>query len=632
MLVALTSLALAWVISVLMPFSTFQLATEDFQSFGRLELLAYAAIASTLVALVSALILAAIRKFLPRIFPFACAFVFSVAVLLYAQGNLIGLDYGLLDGQPIDWASLRVGGMINTAVWVLGLVGGTIMFGLVFRRNRDAALLTEFVFIGYLLVLISCCFFFSPKLESRPARMDDGNAMELSSDRNLVVFVLDSYDRGLFDFILARHPAVRKDLAGFTYFHNTMGRFPATALSLPHLVTGHEAGPDEDCEPRYREQCYADAPFLNEALRQGFEVDLYTDSSAGPFVADVQRLGCFGNADVSMTSLWTHQTFGMFRSLMRVSWFRYLPHAFKARYWEYLMRRGFSCDNTEGEDPAIRLERRLEEALASGRGFTIVPKRKVKIYHLYSVHTPKFTPEQGLASIGLVRQYRTAVEKAGLSDRTAFIVLADHGVLNRPHPIFLCSNGGEAFVEDGRPVSYRRMGDIWSSALTNRVVSVPAAGPSEMCVSSKDRTVFRKTFFESETTLFTGRLLELIRLSPNMDATGDHENERIVWDGKTGFVAIPIAPSLRGHALEVAFGFETEQAAELWARSARAQLMGNASVACGEQRGKAWVVSVPVEAIDPSGIFVRVILPTWLSAEPPPPPVVSITVRAFSAK
>jgi len=625
MLIVLTSLALAWVVFVLMPFGTFQLATEDFQSFGRMELLAYVAAASSLALAMGSLLLASVRKLLPRLFPFACAFVFSLAVMLYVQGNLIGLDYGLLDGQPIDWASMRVGGAINSAVWVVGLVGGTALFGSVIRRNREAAILTEFVFLGYLLILVSCCFVFSPKLVSRPARLNDGNLMELSSDRNLVVFILDSYDRGLFDYVLDRNPALRQDLAGFTYFHNTMGRFSATGMAVPQLVTGHIADPDEESDISYRNQCYADTPFLEEVVRQGFEVDLYTDPTVGPLVGEVRHLGCFGNADVSALSILSEQTFGMFRSLMRVSWFRYLPHAFKARYWDYLMRRGFSCANADGEDCSVRAERLLDENLALGKGFTIVPKRKVKIYHLNGVHTPKFTPEQALRSMDFVNRYRTAVEKAGLADCTSFIVLGDHGVLNRPHPIFLCSNGDKTFIEDNRPVSYRRMAEIWSSALTNRVVSVPAAKPEEMRVSSKDRTVFRKTFFESETTFFAGRLLELIRLSPNMDTTGNYEDERIVWDGTSGFLAIPIASSLRGHALEIAFVFETEQQAALWAESARVQLPGKDSGICGMQKGKAWTVPISVEAIDSSGVFVRLILPSWSSATPPPP-VASISL------
>lgn len=624
-LLFLSGISLAVVLCMLMPFGVFQTASEDFQVLDRTILLCYTLALALVVCSLLLLMLLAVGKRFPHCFRYACAFVFALAVMLYAQGNLIGLDYGILDGRPIDWDGFRVGGMINSILWAVVVIAGTLAFARLIRRNIEAAVLSEFCFCCYALIIFVCCFVCSPDCKEKPAHMDDGNLLEVSSDRNLIVFVLDSFDRALFDLALERHPEIRQTMSGFTYFHNTMGRFTSTAMSLPQLICGHVPDPAEGCQD-YRDQCYSDAPFLKSAKNHGFEVDLYADVSIAPRANVARSLGCFGNAEMEETPFWSARNFGILRSLMRVSFFKYLPHFLKPAYFRYLMRRGFGCANEDGEDADVRTERLLGERLGMDAPFEIVPGRKVKIYHLHGVHVPNFNLERAVDTLDLVSRYRAAMSTAGLLERTAFIVLADHGVLNRAHPMFLAGNSSGRFEEDPRPVSYRRMGDIWSSGLIGNVIEVPEATAAEMHPSATDRTVFRKDFIEFEATEFNGRRLELIRLSPNLDTVGDQETERISWNGQEGFLAIPIAPSIRSRPVVATFSFESPAQALSYAKAAPLAFADHHSPQNVEVQGSSMVVPIPETAIDHTGAFVRIYLARWPGGGPPPS-IVSVAMN-----
>jgi len=47
------------------------------------------------------------------------ALIFGLGVVIYSQGNLMPIDYGILDGQQIAWGEYIPWAIINTAIWVV---------------------------------------------------------------------------------------------------------------------------------------------------------------------------------------------------------------------------------------------------------------------------------------------------------------------------------------------------------------------------------------------------------------------------------------------------------------------------------------------------------------------------------
>lgn len=54
-------------------------------------------------------------------------YIFLIGLALYIQGNFFLVDYGQLDGQPINWSEFRIEGIISVCLFVTIIVVGTLL-------------------------------------------------------------------------------------------------------------------------------------------------------------------------------------------------------------------------------------------------------------------------------------------------------------------------------------------------------------------------------------------------------------------------------------------------------------------------------------------------------------------------
>ena len=54
------------------------------------------------------------------------AAIFLLAVALYVQGNYANIDYGILDGDAIDWSAFGTYAVLDTLGWLVFLAGGIL--------------------------------------------------------------------------------------------------------------------------------------------------------------------------------------------------------------------------------------------------------------------------------------------------------------------------------------------------------------------------------------------------------------------------------------------------------------------------------------------------------------------------
>lgn len=64
---------------------------------------------------------------IPNIWGTMVYYVFLLGISLYIQGNFILVDYGQMDGQPIDWSLYKVEGIVSVGLFVLIFVIGTFL-------------------------------------------------------------------------------------------------------------------------------------------------------------------------------------------------------------------------------------------------------------------------------------------------------------------------------------------------------------------------------------------------------------------------------------------------------------------------------------------------------------------------
>ena len=104
------------------------------------------------------------------------------------------------------------------------------------------------------------------------------NALSLSKEKNVIVFLTDALDGVYMDEAIERYPDLETELEGFTYYRNNISCYPGTFPMVIQMLTGLEY----DGEPALE---YADKAWEGESVpqilkRNGFNVNLYLDNAA----------------------------------------------------------------------------------------------------------------------------------------------------------------------------------------------------------------------------------------------------------------------------------------------------------------------------------------------------------------
>ena len=166
------------------------------------------------------------------------ALLFAVGVLLWAQGNLLMADYGLLTGEGLDLSREIWRVPYETALWV-GVVG----LAAVYAR----AISTIARFGSQLLIALQAMVLVSAMVTAGGDAQNDTpgwslppeDIYALSRQHNVIHIVLDAFPSWIFAELLEQErSAFDRDFSGFSFFADHLGAFPTTRASMPAMLTG----------------------------------------------------------------------------------------------------------------------------------------------------------------------------------------------------------------------------------------------------------------------------------------------------------------------------------------------------------------------------------------------------------
>ena len=177
-----------------------------------------------------------------RWFPRYVAALCAVGVLLWAQGNLLLADYGLLDGGGLDLASHAWRTPFEAGLWVCVLLLAVIFADRVARVAPVACV--ALVTLQATVLVVPVGRMATADAPSTPGaetawRLPPPEIYELSTTRNLIHIVLDKFPSRMFvDILDADRLAFDRDWPGFTFFANHLGTHPTTIFSMPAMLSG----------------------------------------------------------------------------------------------------------------------------------------------------------------------------------------------------------------------------------------------------------------------------------------------------------------------------------------------------------------------------------------------------------
>ena len=360
--------------------------------------------------------------------------IVALSALLWIQGNLLVWDYGVLNGEPIDWDPHFVKGLAELALWIPVLVMARQKPDLFLKRLRTACLFL----IAVQSISLGIFAARAPQAAFKRWEIDTSQKFAFSSSQNVVILVLDSFQSTLFQELLDENPEYRERFQGFTYFRNATSGYPTTVLSPTLIMTGHYYQNNMSVSEFINRSFVSKSSIVKALKERGFAIHMYPEQirwvTNDPEVVSniVPYKGGFSK-----------ETLARIGYLMEIASFRYSPHFIKQ--WTaticytrlaglHLPRIGLHSKND------IRFLNDLTKKFSAGAG-----TRVFKYYHLWGTHPPhhltrdlkikRFNPpgyaslkETARGCVELTDRVLQRFVKAGIYDNTVFFVIADHGL------------------------------------------------------------------------------------------------------------------------------------------------------------------------------------------------------------
>jgi hypothetical protein len=366
----------------------------------------------------------------------------ALGITIWAQGNLMVGDYGVLNGQDIDWSGHAWRNRHELALW-LSVPVVSVIFA---RKIFSTAVFASQVLIALQVVLLAYTALQADpdaraKWEGPPEAI-----FELSSKQNVFHFVLDGFQSDAFhDIVKAERAEMDRQYSGFTFFSNHMGAFPTTIVSIPAMLSGSVYRNQEPMR-RFIAKEFKRASIFRVMRDQGYRVDAVSGLSYDrPSATNYYRLP---------TPYVTYDAYVRFAGwqLADFALFRHSPHVLKPwiyndQSWRLQTQFGQSVDTPGRRYMPVNGQAFLADYTARMR--VAHDRPNYKYLHVGIPHWPvsvnadceyigaqsqrrRNYTDQARCGIRRVGAFLDKLRALGLYDSSLILISSDHGVALPP--------------------------------------------------------------------------------------------------------------------------------------------------------------------------------------------------------
>ncbi len=410
------------------------------------------------------------------------AFFTCILIYFYIQGNYIPRNYGVLNGEEIDWSSYTSYEIASIALAIACIIIGVVLC----VKFRDKITLfgtgvSVFLFLIQFVTILTLSVQNIDNTKSAAKYVNtEKNILELSEDKNVVVFLLDTFDGSYMnELISSDNKKCSEVFEDFTFYKDTLGAYPTTKCALPHILTG-KWYENEEPFADYVKKAYIDNKVYINFAEKDYKLDVYTDSM---FLAP--DIVTFENVEEGNYYISDNVKFA--KEIYTLVSFNYMPQQLKRFFFTDTdaisnLKESTTTSSSFSSD-TIRFVNKLEK-----EGLNVSRKGNLfKFYHLDGTHQPYTFGEdltsdanvnytyldETLGNIELVRKYIDQLKEKNLYDNTAIVILADHGQLGySQNPLFMIKNFGEKheFAVSDIKMTFDQLDEIWIALANNEIV------------------------------------------------------------------------------------------------------------------------------------------------------------------
>lgn len=392
----------------------------------------------------------------------------ALGLCAYLQGNWTFVNYGNMDGTPIDWSNYTTWSIINTALWIV--LTAAVVYIINFRKMLES--ICKYVFAGIIGIEIITLGTLVIGSVNKPINTDfslDGiDEFELSANKsNIIVLVADGFDGTDFLPVLDAEPSLREYFDGFTFYEDTCGTSIWSEESGITLLTGNQF----EVGPSFAENVknmYANTDLYDVLQSNNYETYIYCDEKmVSSDISDKIKNFNSTRSDIGNVK---EASGGIYKMVA----FRYMPHILKKHFWYSTM----DFSSFKGGESRLYLNYDVYSFLEENGVVTSETSNNVyqffwiqgphepvntdrycrKIEKVVQMNDDGYSEKQFEQTIGVVRLFTKLIESlkdAGVYDNTTVIFTADHGWDIRPNPLLLIKpeNSSGSLTVSSAPVS-----------------------------------------------------------------------------------------------------------------------------------------------------------------------------------
>ncbi|MDP1622335.1 MAG: sulfatase-like hydrolase/transferase [Bacteroidales bacterium] len=387
-----------------------------------------------------------------RLLRWYISILFAGGLLLYIQSSFLIWNYGLFDGNLIDWSKYRWQGYFDLLIWLVILI-----LALAFRKK----ILRFSSLVCWSLILLQGVLFIVPASSQNNKPVETNSGWEIPPDLynysdslNVIHFMCDGFQTDVFLECINEN-SFESTLEGFTVFRENITNADKTSISIPSIFSGDV----------YDGSVPVGEFFHKNISEKGFHNILYQNGFKVNFIPHISM------PQTNVTNYYTIPTLYkksekdecVYKAayLLDIGLFRVMPHFVK----QVINNGGnwrISTFFAESSNQQIR------SVVAFMQDYTkkIVVSGSKPVYHfifLYPPHPPNVIEKDGtIASeilpptrenyksqathtLNLFVDFLNGLKQNGLFEKSLIILQSDHGALFQP-----IINGNEILLETGR--------------------------------------------------------------------------------------------------------------------------------------------------------------------------------------
>lgn len=373
----------------------------------------------------------------PKITSVTIGLLIGIATAVWIQSQLLVWNFGLLNGQKINWSSWKMQMWLEGSVWVV-VIALMIIVSVKKHRKLESHILIGMYLAGFFSIAIGLISVTTNKSKN----ITDSEFQDIFSfhlKNNVLVIILDTYQSDYFEYIANNYPEEVSTLDGFTFYRNTACKFPSTKASLPSIITEavyHNEKPFD----AFVTESYCKFNLLDAYKKKSYSSYMVGLTGTSPNVLSMKKIVA-KLGDNYVSPIFEYIDFALFRTV---------PTYFKSRiynngnwFFSFLQQKNYPPDNFGTDIRFMEIfEKKATIFMTKGE------KGTFKILHFYIPHFPcvvnenlHFDPnlygkdgylKQTRGAIKLTSHILLTLKKIGIYDNTEIVIISDHGTTSIP--------------------------------------------------------------------------------------------------------------------------------------------------------------------------------------------------------